>query len=366
MKSVNQKIFSLLFVAVSLLFINPCFAMSGETLSMYNQIVSKSNDLDKYIQDINDNAKQINKFKQKAEDIKKDYKNIEQTNINKSIDKFEKLKIQEQEYIDSLPLTQAKNELNNVITLVKEFLPKLQQEEFMIDEDHTDYAIANKLTVTGQTLQKAAKYNEEIYNLKLELMQQQQLQQLEVRDLTIAQISHLNNKIASKNAKIAGINAQLTQLEKDIKANEEQLAAARKKMQQVINDQKKLKKYWWAFGYNLYLAGENIDNEVNKKYKHALDCARQFATKSGNYEKERNDLYVELSNLNQEIQKAQNDINECNKSLDLYIKQINLNTQLKLQFSDVIVEVGQLINTLEYNSNSVKALLKITESINFK
>ena len=236
----------------------------------------------------------------------------------------------------------------------------------MIDEDYTDYAIANKLTVTGQTLQKAAKYNEEIYNLKLELMQQQQLQQLEVRDLTIAQISHLNNKIASKNAKIAGINAQLTQLEKDIKANEEQLAAARKKMQQVINDQKKLKKYWWAFGYNLYLAGENIDNEVNKKYKHALDCARQFATKSGNYEKERNDLYVELSNLNQEIQKAQNDINECNKSLDLYIKQINLNTQLKLQFSDVIVEVGQLINTLEYNSNSVKALLKITESINFK
>ena len=262
--------------------------MSDETLNIYNQIVSKSNDLDKYIQDINNSTKQLNKFKQETEDIEKDYKNTKQANINKSINKFNKLRIREQEYIDSLPLIQAKKEFEDVRILVKEFLPKLQEEEFAIDENDTDYVIVDKLTTAAQTLQKAAKYNEDVYSLKLKLIQQQQSQHLEARDLTIAQINYLKNKIATQQAKIAGINAQLAQLEKDAKSNEEQLELARNRMQQVINDQKKLKKYCWIPFYGFYWACKNIDNEVNKKYKHALDRARQYTTQLEDCQKEKN------------------------------------------------------------------------------
>lgn len=366
MVMINKKIFCLVLIAVSALFINPCFAMSDEALIMYNQIVSKSNDLDKYIQDINASARQIDKFKQEAENIKKDYKNTEQININESARQFEKLRLKEEKYIASLPIIQAKKEFDDVIILVKEFLPKLQQEKFMLDEAYTDYTIAKELTVASQTLQKAAEYNEKSYNIKLEIIQQQKLQQLEIRDLTIAQRDYLKNKIANQKAKMAGINSQLAQLEKDTKENEAQLESARKTMQQVINDQKKLKKYFWIPFYGFYWACKNLDNDVNKKYEHALNRARQLTTQLENYQKEKSNLNFELSNLKKEIQNAQNNINEYNKSLDSYVQQINSLTQIKVKYSDIIVEIGKIIHTLEYNSNSVKAILNVIESINFK
>ena len=77
-------------------------------------------------------------------------------------------------------------------------------------------------------------------------------------------------------------------------------------------------------------------------------------------------LNFKLSNLNKELQNAQNDINECNNFLSSYVEQINSLTQLKLQYSDMIVDIGQLINTLEYNNDSVKSLLNVIDSINFK
>ena len=363
---INRKIFSLVLIAVSALFINPCFAMSDKTLNIYNQIVSKNKFLDKCIQDINDSAKQINEFKAEAQDITEDYKKSKQADINKSINKFNKLRNREQEYIDSLPQIQAQKEFEDVRILVKEFLPKLQQEEFKIDEAYTDYTIAKELTVTAQTLQKAAEYNEELYELKLELVLQQKLQLLEERDLTIAQIEYLKNKIANLEVKIAGINAQLAQLERDAKENEAQLELARNRMQQVINDQKKLKKYCWIPFYGFYWACKNIDNEVNNKYKHALERARQFTTQLENCQKEKNDLYFELSNLNQETQKAQNILSECNNSLESYTKQINSHMTIKVKYSDMIVRIGELVNTIEYNNDSVKSLLNVIDSINSK
>lgn len=362
MRYINKQIFKFVIVTVLALIINPCFAMSDETLSMYNQIVSKSNDLDKYIQDIKNSAKQVDKFKQEAQDITENYKKAKQANINKSINNFSELRLKEQKYIDSLPLIQANKEFDDVTILVKAFLPKLQQEEFMINEDYTDQVVAKQLTVTGQTMQKAARYNEELYNLKLYIIQQQQLQQLEERELTIAQINYLNDKIAVQKTKIAGIDAQLTQLEKDTQKSKEQLEAAKRQMQQVINDQKELKKYWWTPFYGFYLTCKNLDNEVNKRYEHALARSNQFAAQLAECQNERNNLHFVLSKLNKEIQNAENDINEYNKSLEFYATQINSLTQIKLKYSNMIVEIGKLINTFEYNSNSIKALLDVIES----
>lgn len=366
----NKTFFSLVFITVFALFVNPCFAMSDETLELYNQIVSKNNILDKHIQDINDSAKQIDKFKQEAQNITRNYKKTQQTDINviinKSTNDFKELRLKEQKCIDSLPVVQAEKEFDDVIILVKEFLPKLQQEEFIIDEDYTDYVIANKLTIVSQTLQKAAGYNEKIYSLKLALIQQQKLQQLEERDITIAQIDYLKNKEAVQKAKIAGINAQLNQLEEDAENNKKALESAKGQMQQVANDRKKLKKYCWIPFYGFYWACKDIDNEVNKKYEHASARAEQYARQLEKCQNEKKDLDKELSKLNNDIQKVQNVINECNNSLSSYTAQINSLTQIKSKYSDMIVEIGKLINAFEYNSNSVNSILEIINSITYK
>lgn len=136
-----------------------------------------------------------------------------------------------------MPLIQANKEFDDVTILVKAFLPKLQQEEFMINEDYTDQIVAKQLTVTGQTMQKAARYNEELYNLKLYIIQQQQLQQLEERELTIAQINYLNDKIAVQKLNCR-YRCTIDPIRKRYTKSKEQLEAAKSQMQQVINDQK--------------------------------------------------------------------------------------------------------------------------------
>lgn len=290
------------------------------------------------------------------------------TEINSTYDSTNQVKISDL-LLEQLEKVTMQSRLKNLFTLpelvqlTETVVEAFRMDYFEIDEDYTDILIMEKIASAMIYLANISNDSALVTRKELLFLEDKRSNLSSEKATIYEKVQGSTKAYYDCLSKIHGLTSKRQQIENDKNNYLAEAGKERKRIEEINEKQKKMEKWWWVPGYNLYLyfdaesAASNLEGILQRLHK-AQDTLTIL-------QKEEYALAQELIPLSATESKLDKSIFLIEQDLFESIDDINFTSSKIIQYAELTLFFGKLAQCFTYIDCNSRLVLEQLSSIRF-